>query len=1191
MKERKPPPVASGRPLHRVSGCTYSWRNCLSRSLRVGFPCQNVPPTEKGQPRSVWEGSSSADFSPCGACQNCKVFSWSHLEATAWLAAHIIGVGSFYYCCLIPYFDENHKYVKGLTLVVPGSSDDKLTARLAQSLFEILLPLRRCLRLLYSLFVFPFQLLYRLTSISLFLYIPSPTQGTTNSAQVAGLLESHKREDAYLLDNSDDQFSSFRSSAPLILLVMSIHGALSFLLRKYLYRLFLSLYSTSPSSSSVLSLIGFKGRRQTSTEGSTSSRRRNSRVHGTDVGSSTRDDEERLCSSEHVKSSPSLQPRRSSSLSTKQTWIATQSVYTGFELVLGLGFGLYLHSAHLFVLLLYSLVNYSITLLLPVPSATSVSARGSSRPSGNLRREEHHQLKKNLNFSESTSITGGSAGTSESSQYRQGPVCTPEVGASKTSDRLRCALVIILTFGFHFALLLYHGSTVHFSLSYIHPSLLPLEVLFFSFLSPIYSLHDCVRLVVLKMVSFNLDKVWSLRLHQNAAHQITSVPVASAGDANVSSARLPNDTEHEAHGKKKLDEHTEKSVAHLSSSSVSPAFDVEGKPGTSSEDDPSPRKRRSYVFNSLQCPNPFGDERFFPSDSANIPYGTYTSVVRYLAYVFYTPTYLAGPIVTYNSWNRQSAFPWWVIVAHNTFLVADREETKPSTPRTESVETKTCLPDADKSTIRGVELVSTSALADAETVQKTKTRETPKCVQKDNAADTGVCTPAGHGYPFDLMVSPHLLDLPFSVYGKIFLGNVLPYFLRWLLAMLLLEIHMRYLPVNALVTRVQNFPLWRQMQLRELLIMSVTVLCFMWFKFFCLWRLCRLWSILAGVVPPENMVRFLYNNYSTEKFWRGWHRSFNLYLIRYMYIPMSRLLASLPSFSVPLFCSCSRASSPEGEERLRVGAERKGQVCPKRPQDSDQRRELETIKRRGAGGGSLTGRCIASCFVFLYVAFWHEINLKVFLWGLACAACYVPEAILRYWAFPSPSARGRGVSVGEEREEKKEAHIQTHSGGDGSRHRSSEGQDQRYVQRQSDTRPQLLSECGVETEKKRKKTEKEKLLIKQSYQMKSLEIASRTPCLKLISRVVSTFSTDIRQKPVFKYVCILAGAANIFLLCFCNLVGYSYGAEGMQLIATRIREEGILSALRSISEVLFIFFLATGGMLVIRALEGGRKNY
>lgn len=37
--------------------------------------------------------------------------------------------------------------------------------------------------------------------------------------------------------------------------------------------------------------------------------------------------------------------------------------------------------------------------------------------------------------------------------------------------------------------------------------------------------------------------------------------------------------------------------------------------------------------------------------------------------------------------------------------------------------------------------------------------------------------------------------------------------------------------------------------------------------------------------PPENMVRCMVNNYSTMGFWRSWHRSYNLWTVRYVGIP------------------------------------------------------------------------------------------------------------------------------------------------------------------------------------------------------------------------------------------------------------------------------------------------------------------
>ena len=49
------------------------------------------------------------------------------------------------------------------------------------------------------------------------------------------------------------------------------------------------------------------------------------------------------------------------------------------------------------------------------------------------------------------------------------------------------------------------------------------------------------------------------------------------------------------------------------------------------------------------------------------------------------------------------------------------------------------------------------------------------------------------------------------------------------------------------------------------------------------WRFFRLWALIDGIDPPENMVRCVGNNYSTLGFWRSWHRSYNLWLIRWAF--------------------------------------------------------------------------------------------------------------------------------------------------------------------------------------------------------------------------------------------------------------------------------------------------------------------
>jgi len=58
------------------------------------------------------------------------------------------------------------------------------------------------------------------------------------------------------------------------------------------------------------------------------------------------------------------------------------------------------------------------------------------------------------------------------------------------------------------------------------------------------------------------------------------------------------------------------------------------------------------------------------------------------------------------------------------------------------------------------------------------------------------------------------------------------------------------------------------------------------FKFMIIWRFARLWALIDGIESPENMNRCVANNYSFESFWRSWHRSFNQWLIRYIFVPL-----------------------------------------------------------------------------------------------------------------------------------------------------------------------------------------------------------------------------------------------------------------------------------------------------------------
>lgn len=86
------------------------------------------------------------------------------------------------------------------------------------------------------------------------------------------------------------------------------------------------------------------------------------------------------------------------------------------------------------------------------------------------------------------------------------------------------------------------------------------------------------------------------------------------------------------------------------------------------------------------------------------------------------------------------------------------------------------------------------------------------------------------------------------------------YLLRALLALGSLELllHWCYFPALA------ASKLWRHMTTAQLCLLSYGTLNFVWLKFLTIWRLSRLWALIAGFDPPENILRCVSNNYSVQ---------------------------------------------------------------------------------------------------------------------------------------------------------------------------------------------------------------------------------------------------------------------------------------------------------------------------------------
>ncbi|CAG8557476.1 18681_t:CDS:10 [Dentiscutata erythropus] len=117
----------------------------------------------------------------------------------------------------------------------------------------------------------------------------------------------------------------------------------------------------------------------------------------------------------------------------------------------------------------------------------------------------------------------------------------------------------------------------------------------------------------------------------------------------------------------------------------------------------------------------------------------------------------------------------------------------------------------------------------------------------------------------------------------------------------------------------------------ELAMIGVLNLELVWLKLLIIWRFFRFWAMSDGINTQENILRCMLNNYSTAGFWRSWHRSYYRWIIRYIYIPL--------------------------------------------------------------GGNKRT--TFNMLIVFIFVALWHDISLKLLAWGWLIWLFILPETIAK----------------------------------------------------------------------------------------------------------------------------------------------------------------------------------------------------
>ncbi|KAF2011798.1 MBOAT-domain-containing protein [Aaosphaeria arxii CBS 175.79] len=160
------------------------------------------------------------------------------------------------------------------------------------------------------------------------------------------------------------------------------------------------------------------------------------------------------------------------------------------------------------------------------------------------------------------------------------------------------------------------------------------------------------------------------------------------------------------------------------------------------------------------------------------------------------------------------------------------------------------------------------------------------------------------------------------------------YTVRFIVCLLTMEIMIHYMYMVAIF---HAKPDWNQYTPAQLSMLGFFNLKHIWLKLLLPWRLFRLWALLDGIDPPENMVRCMSDNYSLTQFWRGWHRSFNKWSLRYLYIPLG------------------------------------GSATP------------------GFWG---RGRSVLNYLtVFTFIAIWHDIQLRLLMWGWLVTIFVLPELI------------------------------------------------------------------------------------------------------------------------------------------------------------------------------------------------------
>ncbi|EMD33382.1 hypothetical protein CERSUDRAFT_108172 [Gelatoporia subvermispora B] len=163
--------------------------------------------------------------------------------------------------------------------------------------------------------------------------------------------------------------------------------------------------------------------------------------------------------------------------------------------------------------------------------------------------------------------------------------------------------------------------------------------------------------------------------------------------------------------------------------------------------------------------------------------------------------------------------------------------------------------------------------------------------------------------------------------------SIIGYAGRFLACLLTMEFILHFMYVVA----IKDTKAWSGDSAAELSMIGFWNLIVVWLKLLIPWRFFRLWALADGIDPPENMVRCMANNYAALGFWRSWHRSFNLWIVRYIYIPL----------------------------------------------------------------GGTHNALFTTVLIFTFVALWHDLSFRLLAWGWLVSLFILPEIAANYLLPPS----------------------------------------------------------------------------------------------------------------------------------------------------------------------------------------------